>query len=145
MDFPRTALWGRSQGTTPAASPASQCARATSASPWVSSISIQASPHPHLCSGTSDTVFVWLSEPHPQLTGHVWPNPVQEDAYMALLCYKNGSLTRSILFQKNQLGDIRIDILVTCSLLNALRLVLKISRMQGAITRCLRRVKLANV
>merc|ERR1712198_239910 len=44
--------------------------------------------------GTSDTVLVWLSEPHPQLTGHVWPNPVQEDAYMALLCYKNGSLTR---------------------------------------------------
>jgi len=44
--------------------------------------------------GTSDTVFVWLSEPHPQLTGHVWPNPVQEDAFMALLCYKNGSLTR---------------------------------------------------
>jgi len=44
--------------------------------------------------GTSDTVFVWLSEPEPQLTGHVWPNPVDEDAFMALLCYKNGSLTR---------------------------------------------------
>ena len=44
--------------------------------------------------GTSDTVFVWLSEPKPQLTGHVWPNPVDEDAFMALLCYKNGSLTR---------------------------------------------------
>jgi len=44
--------------------------------------------------GTSDTVFVWLKEPVPQLTGHVWPNPVDENAYMALLCYKNGSLTR---------------------------------------------------
>jgi len=44
--------------------------------------------------GTSDTVFVWLKEPKPQLTGHVWPNPVDENAYMALLCYKNGSLTR---------------------------------------------------
>lgn len=44
--------------------------------------------------GTSDTLFIWLEEPKPQLTGHVWPNPVQEDAYMALLCYKNGSLTR---------------------------------------------------
>merc|ERR1719481_1518160 len=44
--------------------------------------------------GTSDTVFVWLSEPKPQLTGHVWPNPVDDDGYMALLCYKNGSLTR---------------------------------------------------
>ena len=62
--------------------------------------------NPHLSSGTSDTVFVWLSEPQPQLTGHVWPNPVQEDAYMALLCYKNGSLTRSKLFQKNKLLDI---------------------------------------
>ena len=39
-------------------------------------------------------MFVWLSEPNPQLTGHVWPNPVDEDAFMALLCYKNGSLTR---------------------------------------------------
>jgi len=44
--------------------------------------------------GTSDTVFVWLKEPRPQLTGHVWPNPVEEQAFMALLCYKNGSLTR---------------------------------------------------
>lgn len=44
--------------------------------------------------GTSDTVFVWLKDPLPQLTGHVWPNPVDENAYMALLCYKNGSLTR---------------------------------------------------
>jgi len=44
--------------------------------------------------GTSDTVFVWLKDPQPQLTGHVWPNPVDENAYMALLCYKNGSLTR---------------------------------------------------
>eukprot|EP00092_Neocalanus_flemingeri_P014859 GFUD01016044.1.p1 GENE.GFUD01016044.1~~GFUD01016044.1.p1 ORF type:complete len:541 (+),score=138.72 GFUD01016044.1:243-1865(+) len=44
--------------------------------------------------GTSDTVFVWLKDPQPQLTGHVWPNPVDETAYMALLCYKNGSLTR---------------------------------------------------
>jgi xylulokinase len=44
--------------------------------------------------GTSDTLFVWLREPRPQLTGHVWPNPVDPTAYMALLCYKNGSLTR---------------------------------------------------
>jgi len=44
--------------------------------------------------GTSDTVFVWLQQPKPQLTGHVWPNPVDDSAYMALLCYKNGSLTR---------------------------------------------------
>ena len=37
--------------------------------------------------GTSDTVFVWLSDlpQTPQLMGHIWPNPVDKDAYMALL------------------------------------------------------------
>ena len=35
--------------------------------------------------GTSDTLFVWLDRPQPQLTGHVWPNPVDDEAYMALL------------------------------------------------------------
>ena len=44
--------------------------------------------------GTSDTLFVWLRQAAPQLTGHVWINPVDEEAFMALLCYKNGSLTR---------------------------------------------------
>jgi len=44
--------------------------------------------------GTSDTLFIWLKDAQPQLTGHVWPNPIEESAYMALLCYKNGSLTR---------------------------------------------------
>ncbi len=48
--------------------------------------------------GTSDTVFVWfprkdadsgepLERPTPQLVGHVWPNPVVQDDYMALLWY----------------------------------------------------------
>lgn len=44
--------------------------------------------------GTSDTVFASLQEPNPQLTGHIFPNPVDSSAYMALLCYKNGSLAR---------------------------------------------------
>ncbi|XP_046459350.1 xylulose kinase-like isoform X2 [Daphnia pulex] len=45
--------------------------------------------------GTSDTVFLWLSgKPTPSLEGHVFCNPVDPDAYMALLCFKNGSLTR---------------------------------------------------
>ena len=39
-------------------------------------------------------MFVWLDSPRPQLTGHVWPSPVSPNAFMALLCYKNGSLTR---------------------------------------------------
>lgn len=45
--------------------------------------------------GTSDTVFLWLSgKPTPSLEGHVFCNPVDPEAYMALLCFKNGSLTR---------------------------------------------------
>ncbi|XP_065920676.1 xylulose kinase-like isoform X2 [Dysidea avara] len=44
--------------------------------------------------GTSDTLFLWLDEPKPQLVGHVLINPVDSSAYMALLCYKNGSMTR---------------------------------------------------
>lgn len=36
--------------------------------------------------GTSDTVFLWLGEnPTPALEGHVFCNPVDPDAYMALL------------------------------------------------------------
>lgn len=37
--------------------------------------------------GTSDTLFIWLGpeEAQPQLTGHVWPNPVDQQAFMALL------------------------------------------------------------
>jgi xylulokinase len=37
--------------------------------------------------GTSDTLFVWLDKdsPQPQLTGHIWPNPVDHKQYMALL------------------------------------------------------------
>ena len=63
--------------------------------------------------GTSDTVFLWLSgRPTPSLEGHVFCNPVDPEAFMALLWYtfhvltvynlfnfifysfKNGSLTR---------------------------------------------------
>lgn len=44
--------------------------------------------------GTSDTTFFWLSEPKVVVDGHVLCNPIDKDAYMALLCFKNGSLTR---------------------------------------------------
>nr|XP_057916885.1 xylulose kinase-like isoform X3 [Doryrhamphus excisus] len=44
--------------------------------------------------GTSDTVFVWLQHPRPALEGHVLINPVDWRHFMALLCFKNGSLTR---------------------------------------------------
>ncbi|XP_055519830.1 xylulose kinase isoform X3 [Leucoraja erinacea] len=44
--------------------------------------------------GTSDTVFLWIQDPKPTLQGHVFCNPVDSDAYVALICFKNGSLTR---------------------------------------------------
>ncbi|KAM9718027.1 xylulose kinase-like isoform 1-T3 [Menidia menidia] len=44
--------------------------------------------------GTSDTVFLWVQDPRPSLEGHVFCSPVDPQAYMALLCFKNGSLTR---------------------------------------------------
>lgn len=45
--------------------------------------------------GTSDTVFGSLANPRPSATeGHIFANPVDPAAYMALICYKNGSLTR---------------------------------------------------
>ncbi|MFT7816077.1 xylulose kinase isoform X2 [Arapaima gigas] len=44
--------------------------------------------------GTSDTVFLWIKEPKPANEGHIFCNPVDCQAYMALICFKNGSLTR---------------------------------------------------
>lgn len=44
--------------------------------------------------GTSDTVFGITTEAKPSLEGHVFPNPVEPNGYMVMLCYKNGSLTR---------------------------------------------------
>ncbi|XP_038287838.1 xylulose kinase isoform X1 [Canis lupus baileyi] len=44
--------------------------------------------------GTSDTLFLWLQEPIPALEGHIFCNPVDPQHYMALLCFKNGSLMR---------------------------------------------------
>ncbi|XP_054563974.1 xylulose kinase isoform X1 [Eptesicus fuscus] len=44
--------------------------------------------------GTSDTLFLWLQEPMPALEGHIFCSPVDPQHYMALLCFKNGSLMR---------------------------------------------------
>jgi len=45
--------------------------------------------------GTSDTLFGPLTIPTPSAEeGHILCNPVDPEGYMALLCYKNGSLTR---------------------------------------------------
>jgi xylulokinase len=44
--------------------------------------------------GTSITIFGSLSEPQPsESEGHIFVNPVDPDAYMAMICIKNGTLT----------------------------------------------------
>lgn len=55
--------------------------------------------------GTSDTVFLWLDEPHPDVNGHILCNPLDPSSYMALLCYKNGSITRERVSRDTSEGD----------------------------------------
>ncbi len=48
--------------------------------------------------GTSDTVFGSLAEPHPSAEeGHIFVSPVQPEAFMAMIVFKNGSLTREMI------------------------------------------------
>jgi xylulokinase len=45
--------------------------------------------------GTSDTLFASLSDPRPSADeGHIFAGPIDPSGYMAMICYKNGSLTR---------------------------------------------------
>ncbi|CAO3577974.1 unnamed protein product [Absidia cylindrospora] len=44
--------------------------------------------------GTSDTVLVSLKEAEPTTESHLMAHPTDKSAYMGMLCYKNGSLTR---------------------------------------------------
>ncbi|MDO9542379.1 MAG: xylulokinase [Kiritimatiellia bacterium] len=48
--------------------------------------------------GTSATIFGALSNPKPSATeGHIFVNPINPKGYMALVCWKNGSLTREFI------------------------------------------------
>lgn len=38
--------------------------------------------------GTSDTIFLWFSNPKPSLQGHILCNPLASSDFMALLWYK---------------------------------------------------------
>lgn len=44
--------------------------------------------------GTSDTVFLVLTDAKPNTNGHILCNPINENSHMALICFKNGSFTR---------------------------------------------------
>lgn len=44
--------------------------------------------------GTSDTLSAVVAHPIPALEGHIFVSPVKGDEYMAMLCFKNGSLMR---------------------------------------------------
>lgn len=45
--------------------------------------------------GTSDTVLFSAEQYLPGLEGHLFTNPVNPGGYMAMLCFKNGALTRN--------------------------------------------------
>ncbi|KAJ7397714.1 hypothetical protein BTVI_132774 [Pitangus sulphuratus] len=55
---------------------------------------VKSSEYGYISLGTSDTLFLWIQEPTPALEGHILCNPVDSQTYMALLCFKNGSLMR---------------------------------------------------
>ncbi|XP_038654420.1 xylulose kinase isoform X5 [Scyliorhinus canicula] len=55
--------------------------------------------------GTSDTAFLWIQDPKPTLEGHIFCNPVDSNAYMALICFKNGSLTREKIRDESASGS----------------------------------------
>eukprot|EP00794_Sanderia_malayensis_P019329 gene19329-21253_t len=52
--------------------------------------------------GTSDTLMFSVKEPKQNLDGHIFVNPLDDNHYMAMLCYKNGSLTRECI--RNNIG-----------------------------------------
>ena len=48
--------------------------------------------------GTSDTVFGYLTDARPSATeGHIFANPVDPGAYMAMIVFQNGSLMRELI------------------------------------------------
>ncbi|XP_067930344.1 xylulose kinase-like [Watersipora subatra] len=55
--------------------------------------------------GSSDVLFLWLENPLAKTEGHIFVNPVDTKAYMALLCFKNGSLTRAAIRDKYAHSD----------------------------------------
>jgi xylulokinase len=52
--------------------------------------------------GTSDTMFGVTADPKPGLEGHIFVSPVDPTSYMAMLCYKNGSLAREAIRDQHQ-------------------------------------------
>ena len=44
--------------------------------------------------GTSDTIFGITKNPSPSTIGHVFPNPIDPNSYMVMICFKNADLTR---------------------------------------------------
>eukprot|EP00002_Diphylleia_rotans_P021408 TRINITY_DN4166_c0_g1_i1.p1 TRINITY_DN4166_c0_g1~~TRINITY_DN4166_c0_g1_i1.p1 ORF type:complete len:544 (+),score=85.46 TRINITY_DN4166_c0_g1_i1:44-1675(+) len=55
--------------------------------------------------GTSDTLMGLLKTPEPKLEGHVMCNPIDDESYMGMVVFKNGSLTREQVRNKYASGD----------------------------------------
>ncbi|KAJ2958816.1 hypothetical protein NQZ79_g5686 [Umbelopsis isabellina] len=55
--------------------------------------------------GTSDTMLMYLPIATPTTESHIMSHPTNPDAYMGMLCYKNGSLTREKIRDMYASGD----------------------------------------
>ena len=55
--------------------------------------------------GTSDTMFAMMSHVTPGKDGHVLRNPMDPESFMAMLCFKNGSLAREDVAKRVCGGD----------------------------------------
>ncbi|KAG2183922.1 hypothetical protein INT44_008933 [Umbelopsis vinacea] len=55
--------------------------------------------------GTSDTMLMYLPEANPTTESHLMSHPTNPEAYMGMLCYKNGSLTREKIRDEYAEGD----------------------------------------
>nr|CAG8622127.1 12622_t:CDS:2 [Entrophospora candida] len=50
--------------------------------------------------GTSDTILLYTTKPSPTIESHTLCHPTNPSAYMSMICYKNGSLTREYIRDK---------------------------------------------
>lgn len=73
--------------------------------------------------GTSDTLFAVVKDPRPSPEeGHILKNPIDPHSAMAMLCFKNGSVTRETVRKLvccDSMATSCLALMVCCSLILA--------------------------
>jgi xylulokinase len=59
--------------------------------------------------GTSDTILLCTIKPSPTIESHTLCHPTNKSAYMSIICYKNGSLTREYIRDKYASSPLTIE------------------------------------